>query len=191
MAPLLTWREEQVFAFLRQAKQPWNGHDYSLLLRIYGQLGREGSRRGVRYGCWACTVVRREKALYKLEEAGLCPGAHVLAEAKEAIRSISRRAAFRITRQGKWRLGRLNEKGRLAVASALAYVLAKAPEGLSAYLEWPELRARLARWLRWFIRRGGAVGDGLLADTRLAREALALLEPDLNGSPRGSASCVI
>ena len=186
VAPLLAWREEQVFAFLRQAKQPWNSHDYSLLLRIYGQLGREEGGRGVRYGCWACTVVRREKALYRLEEAGLCPRAHVLAEAKEALRSISRQDGLRIKRQGKWRLGRLNEKGRLAVASVLAYVLAKAPEGLSAYLEWPELRARLARWLRWLVERGDGVGDGLLADAHLAREALTLLEPDLNGSPRGS-----
>lgn len=177
VAPLLNWRKEHVFAFLRQAKQPWNGHDYSLLLRIYGQPKQKGTQQdqNVRFGCWTCTVVKHEKALYKLGTS-IWPKALVLAEAKEDIRAISRNPVFRTKGRGKWQLGRLNELGRLAVTAILARVLVKAPEGLAAYLESQELRARLVRWLSRLVDRARPLRGLLPVDPSLAHEALAIVE---------------
>jgi len=104
-------------------------------------------------------VIRKEKALYELEKSELCPYAGALARAKEALRAISQRAEFRVKRSGKWRLGRLNKRGRSAVKAILAWTLTRAPEGLAAYIEAPDLRDKLMRWLKGLLDRPNGLRD--------------------------------
>ena len=194
VAPLLNWREEQVFAFIRQNKQPWNGHDYSLLLAFYKQLSPTDVNKQIRYGCWTCTVIRKEKALYELEKSGLCPYAGALARAKEALRDISQRAEFRVKGSGKWRFGRLNKLGRSAVKAILAWALTRAPEGLTAYIEVPYLREKLMRWLKGLLDHLDWLRDVPLdVHIGIVKEALDTvstghIHDPLHGEPSSSAA---
>jgi len=150
IAPLINWTKDEVFAFLAHTKQPWNGDDYSYLLDAYGtdDIGARcacGLSPNVRYGCWVCTVVRRDKALELLATKGF-KHAKILLRAKEIIRKIGLTPKFReIKPDGKY--GRLNKWGRLAIIAVLTKVLSEAPEGLTGYTQNQELRKRLLKWI--------------------------------------------
>ena len=149
VAPLYNWTSQEVFEFLSSRRQPWSHKSYRDLLNNYliGEKTIPGDRHGVpalRYGCWTCTVVSRDKTLEKL--ASIDAKWHVLLDAKEAIRQISAERMFRqIDENGRYR--KLNELGRLAIIAVIANVLAEFPEALSAYLEDMKLRKKLANWL--------------------------------------------
>ena len=149
IAPLYNWTSQEVFEFLFGRRQPWSYESYRDLLNIYmiGEKTIPGDRHGVpvlRYGCWTCTVIQRDKTLEKL--ASTDAKWRVLLEAKEAIRHVSAEGMFRqIDENGRYR--RLNELGRLAIIAVTAMVLAEFPEALSAYLEDLKLRKKLANWL--------------------------------------------
>ncbi|WP_018461124.1 phosphoadenosine phosphosulfate reductase family protein [Thermus oshimai] len=58
LAPIAFWRECQVWDFLNYVAPSW-GYPTGGLEGVYG--GRD-----TRFGCWACTVVRQEKALARI-----------------------------------------------------------------------------------------------------------------------------
>ena len=175
--PIINWREEEVLSFLRKQRQPWNGHNYMHLLRLYDYMTPLRSRgaRKVRYGCWVCTVISREKALHRLKAEGLCPYAQVLIEAKEDLRAISKRREFRLRGRGRWKLGRLNRLGRLAVIGVLAQVLTEAKEALAAYLENPALRRKLVEWLTALNRGLSKLKPLYSVRARVIREAFSIV----------------
>lgn len=148
--PLKDWTKDDVFAFLASSKQPWNDQDYSYILDAYGtdELRARcacGLSPNVRYGCWVCTVIKRDKALEHLSRKG-DREAKVLLAAKEAIRKIGLMPQFREKKpNGKY--GKLNQQGVLAVIGILAFVLARAERGLSGYLKNPILRKKIRKWL--------------------------------------------
>lgn len=149
VAPLYDWTSREVLEFLSSRRQPWSREGYGDLLSNYLVGGRAipGDRHGVpalRYGCWTCTVVRRDRTLERL--ASIDGRWRVLLDAKEAIRQVSADRTFRQV-DGNGRCRRLNELGRLAVTAVVAGVLAEFPEALSAYLEDANLRRKLAGWL--------------------------------------------
>lgn len=148
--PLKDWTKDEVFAFLASSKQPWNEKPYSYILEAYGtdEVRAKcacGLSPNVRYGCWVCTVIKKDKALELLKEKGEHT-AEVLLTAKEAIRNIGLAPKFRdVKNNGKY--GKLNNKGRKAVIKILKYVLENAAEGLSGYLEDPYLQTKLRSWI--------------------------------------------
>ncbi len=151
IAPLINWTKDDVFAFLAHTKQPWNGDDYCYLFDAYGtdEIGARcacGLSPNVRYGCWVCTVIKKDKALELLIAKG-SKNAKILLRAKECIRKIGLTPKYReIKPNGRY--GRLNKWGRLAVIAVLTKVLSEAPEGLVGYTRNLELRERLIRWIK-------------------------------------------
>jgi len=150
-APLLHWSKDEIFAFLASEIQPWNGKPYTKLLQAYTINETLDDLRcacglspNVRYGCWVCTVIRKDKALERLSK--LDEKWHKLIEIKEMIRIISHTKRFRtFDEQGFPR--RLNKKGRLAIVALMAKVLIEYEEALAGYLEDSNLRAKLTYWL--------------------------------------------
>jgi DNA sulfur modification protein DndC len=148
--PLKHWTKDDVFAFLAMSKQPWNDEPYTHVLDIYGtdELRAKcacGLSPNVRYGCWVCTVIQKDKALEYLKQKGDMLAENLL-RAKEELRKIGLNAQFRNMRMnGKY--GKLNEKGRAAVATLLFNLLKEAKEGLYGYLEDPVLRDKLNTWI--------------------------------------------
>lgn len=148
--PLKDWTKDDVFAFLSTFNQPWNGKPYSYVLEIYGidELRAKcacGLSPNVRYGCWVCTVIKKDKALEHLVMKGY-RWAECLLKAKEDIRKIGLEERFReIKTNGKF--GKLNQEGRAAVVGILINVLLEAKEGLYGYLKYPLLRKKLESWI--------------------------------------------
>jgi len=122
--PILFWRESHVFKFLFTEKR-WDGRSYDYLLKIY-KLGipcnkLEGGHIDVRFGCWVCTVVRKEKM----------PIPEEIVKVKNQLLDITKRSPQ--YREGfKGRLGKLSVEGRRAVAEIFLKVLQDAP-GLFGY----------------------------------------------------------
>jgi len=150
VAPLFDWSQEEVWTFLSTEKQPWNGKSYDTLFEIY-RLGdnMEGCGRcamtpNSRFGCWVCTVVSKDRLLTNF--AAINDEYKVMLQAKEKIRTMSMDASLRIiTPEGKYK--GFNDKGKHRVAAILAEVLVKSKSAMEAYLEDPELRTKMSRWL--------------------------------------------
>ncbi len=87
----------------------------------------------VRFGCWLCTVVQRNKM----------PVSPVLESAREKLRQISDDMANREFIDGKPR--KLNEKGRAKVARVLLGALEKEPEAFGYNLD--QLKGKLREWV--------------------------------------------
>lgn len=149
IAPILTWGIKDVWAFLSTFRQPWNGESYQELFELYRMGdGLEGCGRcavtpNSRFGCWVCTVVRRDRLLENL--APHMRGYRVMLEAKERIRRVSLTPKLRAFREDGGYKG-LNSAGRHEVVSILADVLIDAREALEGYLEEPRLRRKLQSW---------------------------------------------
>lgn len=163
-APLKDWTKDEVFAFLASSKQPWNDQYYSYILDAYGtdELKARcacGLSPNVRYGCWVCTVIKRDKALEFLSQRGY-QEAKVLLSAKEAIRKVGLVPQFRVKKpNGKY--GKLNQQGVLAVIGVLAFVLANTEKGLSGYLNNPLLRRKLKKWLEIYYSKLHVIDSNL------------------------------
>jgi len=176
VAPIKEWTKDDVFAFLASSKQPWNDQCYSYILDAYGtdELKAKcacGLSPNVRYGCWVCTVIKRDKALEFLSQKG-DQEARTLLLAKEAIRRIGLLPQFRVKKHdGKY--GKLNQQGVLAVIGVVAFVLANAEKGLSGYINNPLLRTKLKKWLEFYYSK--------LHVTDSSLEHLLSIIPERNG----------
>jgi len=150
-APILDWKEGDVWTFLRVFKQPWNGHGYEKLEAIYRTSDKlQGCTGGCqltpnnRFGCWVCTVVKRDRMLERLNS--LDPRYSLLHNAKEEIRKISLSLQYR-EKKTDGTYGKLNEAGREAVAKIISKVYSAFPDAFEGYLEDPLLREKLFKWI--------------------------------------------
>jgi DNA sulfur modification protein DndC len=75
-APLIHWRASDVWGYIGSRGPAWGSPHWSILKSIYSATG---SLESLRMGCWACTLVKRDRAWPALEEAGLLPPGSVAA----------------------------------------------------------------------------------------------------------------
>jgi len=77
-APIEDWTFRDVWAYLLQAKSPWGDNNRDLIT-LYRKCDREcplvidantPACGGSRFGCWVCTVVKRDRAIEGLIEDG-------------------------------------------------------------------------------------------------------------------------
>jgi len=124
--PILDWGLEDVIEYLRSSRR-WDGRGYGELLQLYGFSEEPGcgceAVGNTRFGCWVCTVVRREKM----------PLPKPLREAKERLLRISRDTGYREVVGGTPR--RLNSLGRAEAARALLQALRELPQAFGYKVE--------------------------------------------------------
>lgn len=63
-APISTISTSQVWAFLEEKPPPWGGDNHALVDVYHRSSG------GSRFGCWVCTVVKRDQSMTRLVESG-------------------------------------------------------------------------------------------------------------------------
>lgn len=108
--PILDWSAAEVWEFLLKAGPLWGGH-YRELFGLYWDAldecmfrpsDRAFSCNGRRFGCWTCTVVKRDQTMRNLALAGDETLVKLLAF-KERLREVSRNPSMRmgVTRQGR------------------------------------------------------------------------------------------
>lgn len=158
VSPILSWTKDDVWAFLRSCKQPWNGQGYSDLFKIYEMAdGLAGCGRCMysptsRFGCWVCTVVQKDRMLESLTKHS--QEYVILLYLKEKIREISlRRECREIDSNGKFR--KLNQIGRDEVVKVLAETIILCDEAVEGYLEDGWFQSRLLSWLQDCYHRTG------------------------------------
>jgi len=161
-APIIDWTTEEVWRFLLSNSQPWSGESYEKLFEVYRIADAIESIKCTkecaltptpRFGCWVCTVVRKDKTLINLINN---VGDHVfkkLYQLKNEIRKISQTPEYRIKdeKSGKWR--GLNEKGKLKIIEIFAQAVVEAPEGVQAYMENPFLCQKAIKWLQTYLNK--------------------------------------
>lgn len=150
IAPILTWKIEDVWNFLELFTQPWNGESYRNLFEIY-RLGDnlEGCWKCLlvpnsRFGCWICTVIRKDRLLMSL--SAFSDEYKLLLEKKEEIRAISRKRIHRVLDE-KGNFRKLNKKGRIKIIHIIAELLLTIPNSLEAYTTDEILNEKIMRWL--------------------------------------------
>lgn len=142
LMPILSWSTADVIKFLRSYTR-WDGRSYEYLLNLYGfnsfdeQLA-DSMPITVRFGCWTCTVIRREKM----------PLPQPLLEAKRLLIQVAKKDPRYREKVGD-RLGKLNIEGRKTVAKTFLQALQRAPEAFGYNVE------RLERCLRTAIDNYG------------------------------------
>ena len=119
--PILTWSDDYVFRFLSSIDR-WDGKSYDYIFELYGfDKPLDAMPVTVRYGCWVCTVVRREKTLLP----------EVLLKAKEQLLYVAKKEQ----RYREKKRGKLNIEGRKAVANVFLQALHEAPEAFGYDIE--------------------------------------------------------
>jgi DNA sulfur modification protein DndC len=151
VAPILDWTLGDVWDFLKYYPQPWSGESYTALFDLYRiSDSLEGCSRCLltpssRFGCWVCTVVRRDRLLNNF--ASLDGKYKVILEAKERIRQISANPRYRL-RGEDGRYKGLNEEGKQEIIKVIAEILLTTPEALEGYIEDKQLRQKITNWLK-------------------------------------------
>jgi DNA sulfur modification protein DndC len=149
IAPILDWTLSDVWDFLKYYPQPWSGESYAALFDLYRiSDSLEGCSRCLltpssRFGCWVCTVVRRDRLLNNF--AFLDGKYKAMLEAKERIRQISANPCYRL-RGEDGRYKGLNDEGRQEIIKVIAEILLSAPEALEGYVEDEQLRQKIINW---------------------------------------------
>jgi DNA sulfur modification protein DndC len=82
-SPIENWKVEDVWNYLLSYESPWGGSNLELFEMykkanaddppvVLGSFGKVGAKSGgnSRFGCWVCTVVKKEKSLSSLIESG-------------------------------------------------------------------------------------------------------------------------
>ena len=110
--PLSDWSSIEVWNFLAKNSPPWGG-SHSALFDLYGFTddGNSNWNNGVRFGCWVCTVVRKDKAMQMLGQRFSI--LKDLLEWKEWLRRID----YERKRHGK--NGRLSKSERRKIYNSL------------------------------------------------------------------------
>ena len=117
---------------------------------LYG--GLESNKLNLRFGCWVCTVVRRDRALSFLSLRDY--RYKVLLRFKEKLRSMSTNGELRELRtKGRWKYGKLNKRGRLRVISMLHELLVNEHGfGLEAYTSHEVFYLKLRSWIHNLLK---------------------------------------
>jgi len=121
LLPIKDWSTSDVMAFLKKCNKEFKHLELSKILKLYAIHDSNTSTK-VRYGCWHCTLIKRQEAHYVLR------GGYYYYEALRILyRRISDMKTLRVPKNyGYSRFGSLNIVGR-----ALMYYLIKAAEELS------------------------------------------------------------
>jgi len=138
LMPILDWSYEDVINFLASNKR-WDGKSYDYLLKLYEVVDYVNGcgcpfKTDVRFGCWICTVVRKDKM-------NTSP---ILKQAREELIRIKKDPALREIKNG--RLGKLNEKGKREIAKVFLKVLNEYPEAFG-YENKEEIRIKLEKYI--------------------------------------------
>lgn len=114
-APILELSIEDVWGYLLENEPPW-GMDYKLLRTLYtgGNLSCSLFCGGIRFGCWVCTVVKRDKCTEGLAQIPGWEWLYNLLEYRDLMLEGRDKPENRIWRQknGRRYLGPLNLKTR-------------------------------------------------------------------------------
>jgi DNA sulfur modification protein DndC len=134
--PISDWSTKDVVDYLRTHRR-WDGRSFDYLLDLYGledscAAGTPACPSSVRFGCWVCTVVKREKM----------PTSRLLRWAREELLSISRNPNYREF-DGDGRPHRLNAEGRRAAAAVFLRVLREEPDAFGYDVD--ELEEKLGK----------------------------------------------
>jgi DNA sulfur modification protein DndC len=126
--PILSWSNGDVIKFLRTYHR-WDGKSYDYLLNLYGFNNLDEKLMDnvpitVRFGCWVCTVIRREKM----------PIPQPLLEAKQQLIQVTKKD-LRYRERVSGKLSKLNIEGRKRVAEIFLQALQKAPEAFGYDIE--------------------------------------------------------
>lgn len=150
LRPIIEWTEADVVRYLKSERR-WDGKTFDYLLSLYGYgtggscgpnafcsfgIGeeQEAHRKGIRFGCWLCTVVKRNRM----------PIDPVLEYARERLRSISDDPKNRIYLEGRPR--KLTLEARKEIAGVLLNALEKSPEAFGYDRE--KLKQKLESFLK-------------------------------------------
>ncbi len=127
--PIVDWTTGEVWEFLLKSGPPWGGH-YGELFGLYWDALDECMFRpnsagytcnGRRFGCWTCTVVRRDRTLETLAASGGDGELPLLLEFKNYLRGVSQDPSKRagVTRRGTSGRGPLTLSARRQIFEAL------------------------------------------------------------------------
>jgi len=123
LAPIVDWTAEEVVDYLRHARRPWDGGDYSYLLDVvYCGLPH------LRNGCTLCTLVNRDPMLETYAKCLNDPRYLRVAELKRRLRAIGFDWSMRVEKSKK-----LNDKGLETVRQTLIKIFELMPELLMGY----------------------------------------------------------
>ncbi len=124
-APILPWGAREVWGYLESHTPAWGSPSWGILEEIYAATGSRGS---LRMGCWACTLIRRERAWHALEEAGLTPrgSTRILRGWVDTWLWLSRGIPWKARLPGPHGYGKLKPEARWILLESL-YLHAKDP----------------------------------------------------------------
>ena len=132
LRPIIDWTESDVVEYLK-AERRWDGKSFDYLISLYGyeiedacapnvfcpariRANEATAYTSVRFGCWVCTVVKRNKM----------PVDQVLEAVRERIKAVSDNPKNRIFVDGKPR--KLNAEARKEIAKLLLHALDRKPD---------------------------------------------------------------
>jgi len=184
-SPIAYLKEDEVWLLLAASKRYYDkSKDYSILLKLYGvkvDLNKGKVRRkGVRFGCWLCTVASKDKSGNHL--VLLDPKIRLLVTTRRLLMEISHdhnlKPYFREKdprRKGGY--SRLNIYGRSLVTILLSYIIVHYPDALKSYLIYEDLKKSLIEILGYFISKEGVLYEAL----QMYRRVHNSLKGDLKG----------
>jgi len=156
-APIFRWTTNDVWSFLYNNNPLWGGSYNNLIdaYRIADTLDFACTKEcklapTARFGCWVCTVIKKDKTLENIFKNTNNDGIRFLNDMKENIRDISGEPKYRERVNGRFRS--LNTLGRLKIIEIIAKVVIKAPEGLKGYLEDQRFRSLLVKWFEKYLK---------------------------------------
>ncbi len=157
--PVMDMTTEQVWEYVRNSTPPWGNNNLSLL-EIYNDAGMcnatqtcalmdeqsvaESKTILARFGCWTCTVVKRDKSLESLVENGY-PELEPLIRFRERIREFSDTPEYRskTRRSGQPGLGPLTMEARKILLEELIAIQEKLGKSL---ISQHEIRLIQEQW---------------------------------------------
>jgi len=142
VAPIITWTDEDVWNYLANSRLKWGREAYSMLRRIYGF---SDVNLNMRFGCWVCTVIRRDRMLENLSK--MDSRYQLLLHMKEKLRNICNDRNYRL-RKVNGAYGRLNNAGKREVIKVLYKIYKEFPEALLGYLTDSKFRETLIKLTR-------------------------------------------
>lgn len=155
--PIVELSDDDVWTFLLQKRPPWGGRHDRLVTLYRNALGGECpfvvdnddspscGTQSPRFGCWTCTVVKKDKSLLGLADALDDDRLHALAEFRDRIREVSDDPEHRsqVRRNGQPGLGPLTYEAREMLLRELLELQAETGLQLISEAEVAQVRRTL------------------------------------------------
>ncbi len=152
--PIVELSDDDVWTFLLQKRPPWGGTHSRLVTLYRNALGGECpfvvdnddspscGTNSPRFGCWTCTVVKKDKSLLGLADALDDDRLEALAAFRDRIREVSDTPAYRCEtrRNGQPGLGPLTYEARAMLLDELLALQAETKLELVSELEVDQIR---------------------------------------------------